>query len=259
MVQQPPGPPNYPPPPGAPPPAVQQATAPAYPPPPGAGAAAPPTAQAYASGGPAPGYGPDPYAAQRAVEEWATARGYALNASPDFAWYQGWQPFAYLFRFARVGREIRAQFNEVTAFVVEAFEADPFKQATGEDRNVCCFLTSPKLVARAAFRAKLGGGVVNELRSGLGSLFSGGGSPGGVLGDPTFETRFDVQTPSRDEGNRALPMPLRQHLLQSGWRGIVETRPGGLVCVTYGQSQFEPQTLDTAITVVGQIYHLAVG
>lgn len=231
MVQQPPGPPNYPPPPGA--------------------GVAPPAA---APGAAVPGA--DPYAAERALDEWAKSRGYALNASPDFGWYSGWQPFAYLFRFARVGREIRATFGDVTAFVVEAFEADPFKQATGEDRNVCCFVTAAALVARAAIRAKLGGGVVNEIRSGFGSLFSGGGSPGGVLGDPTFETRFDVQTPSRDEGNRALPMGLRQHLLQSGWRGILETRPGGLVCVTYGQRIFEPQTLDAAITTAGQIYHL---
>jgi hypothetical protein len=238
MAQQPPGPPNYPPPPpGA-----------AYPPPPPGGAA---------PGAPNP-YGADPYAAQRAVEEWAASHGYTLGLTPDPAWYQAWSPFSYLFRFARVGRELRAEFPGAGVFLVEAFDPDPLKQASGDACVVCGFVTSPKLTCRVAVRSKLGGGVMNELKSGFGALF-GQAAPGGVLGDPTFEGGFDVTAPSRDEGNRALPMPLRQHLLQSGWRGILETRPGGLVCSTFGQRVFDPPTLDAAHAMLGQIYTLAAG
>lgn len=227
-------PPGYPPPP------------PGYPPPP----AAPP-------GG---GYPPaaDPYAAERALAEWASARGYSLSTSPDFAWYQGWFPFQYAFRLARVGREVRAQFGEAGLFVVEAFEADDVKRVAGEDRYLYAFVTSPKLTARVSIRAKSGGGLVNEVSRGLGSLL-GGSSAGSMLGDPTFEQRFDVTTPSRDEGNRALPMPLRQFLLQSNWRGILETRPSGMLAIPYDRRSFDVTTLDQVINNVGQLYQLAVG
>jgi len=236
MAQQPPGPPNYPP-----------------PPPGGAYPAPPPAGTAQATPGP---YGADPYAAQRAIEAWAQSNGYTFGATPDPAWYQAWNPFAYLFRISRLGRELRAEFQGATVFLVEAFDPDPLKQASGDAGALCGFVTSPKLACRVAIRSKQGGGVMNELKSGFGALFSQSG-PGGVLGDPTFEARFDVSSPSRDEGNRALPLGLRQHLLQSGWRGILETRPGGLVCCTFGQHGFDPQTLDAAHLTLGQLFTLA--
>lgn len=221
---------------------------PGYPPPPAGGA--PP-------GAPPPG-GVDPYAAQRALEEWATARGYTINNAPDFAWYQGWFPFQYAFRLARVGRELRAQFGEAALFLVEAYDADDVKRVAGEDRYLYAFVTSPKLTARVSIRAKSGGGLVNEVSRGLGSLL-GGQSQSSMLGDPTFEQRFDVTTPSHEEGNRALPMPLRQFLLQSNWRGILESRPSGLLIIPYERRSFDAATLEQAINNVGQLYQLSVG
>ena len=237
MAQQPPGPPGgYPP---APPPAAQ----PAYPSAPGAPAAP----GGYAA--------PDPYAAERALQEWESARGYTLGTSPDVAWYQSWWPFQYAFRLARLGRELRAGFGEAGVFVVEAFEADEIKRAAGEDRYVYAFVTSPKLAARVSVRSKSGGGLVNDVSRGIGSLL-GGSSAGSVLGDPTFEQRFDVTTPTRDEGNRALPLPLRQFLLQSNWRGIIETRASGMLVIPYDKRSFDTNSLDQAINNVGQIYQL---
>jgi len=228
MAQYPPGPPGYPPPPGG-----------GYPPPPPGPAPAP-----Y-----------DPYAQERALEEWAAAKTYTLSKNPDLNWYLSWYPFQYVFRLARIGRELRVTFGEATLHVIEGFESDPIKQAAGEDRYLFAFVLSPRLTLRAAIRAKSGGGLVNEVSRGLGSLL--GGSAGGVLGDPTFEQRFEVWSPTREEGNRALPMPLRQHLLQSNWSGVLETRPGGMVTVFFAQRSFDPVTLDAAITSAGQLYQLA--
>jgi hypothetical protein len=240
MAQNPPGPPGAPPGGG-------------YPPPPPGGGYPPAPA-----GGGYPQQAQDPYAAERALNEWAQAKGYALGNTPDLAWYQGWAPFVYLPRLARVGRELRVEMGDARAFIVEGYEADAVKQAAGEDRCLCSFVMSQRLAARAAIRSKTGGGVVNEIKSGFGSLFSSG-SAGGVLGDPTFEGRFDVSTPSREEGNRALPMPLRQHLLQYNWRGILETRPGGMAAQMYDATSFNVQTLEWTLSTLGYLYQLAAG
>ena len=240
------GPPNPPPPPGGgyppAPPAGGPPPAPGGGPPPAPGAAGPPGAY-------------DPYAAERALEEWATGKGYTLSKTPELGWYQSWAPFQYVPRVARIGRELRATFGEATLHVIEGFEADPLKAATGEDRYLYAFIVSARLTLRAAIRAKSGGGIVNDLSRGIGSLF--GGSPGGVLGDPAFEQRFEVAAPTREEGNRALPVPLRQHLLQTSWRGILEVRPGGMVCVFYAFRSFDASTLDALIPSAGQIYQHA--
>lgn len=228
------------------------------PPPPGGGYPPAPQGGGYAQ---APGGYPqqqDPYAAERALGEWAQQKGYALGNTPDLAWYQGWAPFVYMPMLSRVGRELRVEMGDARLFIVEGYDADAVKQAAGEDRCLCSFVMSQRLVARAAIRSKSGGGVVNEIKSGFGSLFSSG-SAGGVLGDPTLEGRFDVSTPSRDEGNRALPIPLRQYLVQQNFRGILELRPGGMACQVYDAGSFSAQLLEWMVSNVGYIYQLASG
>ena len=246
MAQQPPAPPAGGPPPGAPPRA--------YPPVPSAQApAAAPAAPAAWGAGPQPA-GPDPYAADRALQDWAAARGYQLGNAPDLRWYQGWYPCIYAYRITTAARELRATFGEAALWVLEGLEDDPVKRATGEDRHVFAFLTSPRFPARAAVRSKGGGsGVVDEIGFGLSSLFNSK-QAGGALGDPTFEQRFDVTVPSRQEGDAALPMHLRQMLLQGGWKGILELRQGGLVAVPFNVRGFDPATLDWLIGLIGQIH-----
>ena len=215
-----------------------------YPPPPPGGGWAPPGAA-------------DPYALDRALSEWARARSYTLNPQPDLRWYQGWYPFAYLFPTSRLGREVRAQIGEATLNVVEAFESDPIKEATGEHRHVVGFLMSPRLAYRAAVRLKGGGaGIVDDVTKGLNDLF-GSSKPRGYLGDPTFEGRYDVLGPTVEEANVALPMPLRQLLLQSSFRGILEVRAQGLAVTFYDRSGFDPGTLDGTIAWIGQMYQAA--
>lgn len=230
------------------------------PPPPGGGYPPSPPGGGYpqAPGGGYPQQAQDPYAAERELAQWAEQKGYALGNTPELAWYQGWAPFVYVPRLARVGRELRVEMGDARAFIVEGYDADPVKQAASEDRCLCSFVMSQRLAARAAVRSKTGGGVVNDIKSGFGSLFSSG-SAGGVLGDPTFEGRFDVSTPSREEGNRALPMPLRQYLVQYNFRGILELRPGGMICQFYDAASFSVQLLDWTLSNLGYIYQLATG
>lgn len=215
-----------------------------YPPPPPGGGWAPPGA-------------PDPYAGDRALAEWAAARNYTINPHPDARWYQAWQPFAYMFPVARLGRELTAQIGEASLRVVEGFENDPIKEATGEHRHVIAFLMSPRLAYRAAVRLKGGGaGLVDDVTKGLNDLF-GSSKPKGFLGDPTFEGRYEVLGPTVDEANAALPTPLRQVLLQSSFRGILEVRGQGMIVTFYDRSGFDPATLDGTIAWVGQIYQAA--
>lgn len=227
------------------------------PPPPGGGWAPPGAADPYAGVSPHA----DAYGAARALVDWARARGYAINPQPDIRWYQGWYPFAYLFPTSRLGREARALHvggGEATLNVVEAYESDPIKEATGEHRHVIGFLMSPRLAYRAAVRLKGGGaGLVDDVTKGLNDLFGGSRKPRGFLGDPTFEGRYDVLGPTVDEANAALPMPLRQLLLQYNFRGILEVRAQGMAVTFYDRSGFDPATLDGTIAAIGQIYQAA--
>jgi hypothetical protein len=221
-----------------------------YPPPPPGGG--------YGSAQPA--Y--DPYAHERMLGEWAKARGYTVGAHPDPNWYGSWYPFVYLFRFSRLGRELRAPLRDAggdaNAFLVEAYEGDAIKDLAGEDRRLLCFVTSPRLAYRAALRSRIGGGFVDELSRGFDSLVSNKPAVGAVLGDPTLESVFEAAAPTRDEGNAALPVPLRRLLLQLGFRGILELRPGGLACVLHDRSSFEPQNLDGTLAFLSQVHRAAI-
>ncbi len=228
-----------------------------YPPPPPGGYGPP--------GGP-PGWGPpgqsayDPYAVDRALAAWAIERQYELVAQADPNFYFSWYPFAYLPRPASILRELRAPIDDGRLFVAEATDSDPLRQAMGGSaRLLFFFILSPKLRCRASVRSKQGGGIDKEIGRELSNLFGGGAPPAGsILGDPTLEQRFDVTAPSRDEGNWALPMPLRQILVQPQFRGILETRAGGMVVHLYDYTAFEPRTLDGSIQMVSALYRAAV-
>ena len=226
-----------------------------YPPPPpgGWGAGAPPAAP--------PG---DPYAAERELASWATDNGFELNAQPDPSYYQGWYPFQYLPRIATVVRELRGKLDEAPLFVAEVQLADPLGQLVGGARTLFFFLLSDKLRYRASVRSKQTAGVADDLNRGLkqlGNLFSSGGaSPpavGAVLGDPVLEQACDVSVPSRDEGNWAITMPLRQLVAQPTFRGIVELRAGGMAVNLFGHDQLSKTTLESCLATVSALYRAA--
>jgi hypothetical protein len=206
----------------------------------------------------------DPYAAERALAEWAQARGLAYSPTPDARWYQAWAPFSYLGPIARVGREVRANIGDAVCGIVETREGDPIKEATGEDRRVVAFLVSQRLRYRAAVRSRTGGGIASDVSRhvdevsrdlGLEGLFgTKKPAPQGMLGDPTFDSLFEVAAPSMDEARAALPPALRHLLVQGAFRGILELRAGGLVVTFFDRPAFEPQTLEGSLARVAQIY-----
>jgi hypothetical protein len=79
-----------------------------------------------------------------------------------------------------------------------------------------------------------------------------------VIGDAIFEAHCEVVAPSRAEGLAALPTGLRQWLVATAWRGILELRPGGLVTTAYGPPIFDPASLDATIHHLGHLYHAAI-
>lgn len=208
--------------------------------------------------GAAPGF--DPYAADRALGEWARQRGFELANNGDPRPHQAWMPFHYLPRFDRIGREVRYADGDVKTTIVETFDSDPIKQAAGEHVQLLAFVLAPKLASRVAVRSKHVAGLADGVARGLsalgGFLSSGGQSgppPGSILGDPTLETRCDVIAPSREEGNAALPMPLRHILVSPNFRGAVETRQGGLVMSLFDYRSFDPRSLDAYIELIKQL------
>lgn len=219
--------------------------------------------------GHSPGWPPpfDPYAADRALASYAKERDCEIAPAGDVRWYQAWYPFVYLPLVSQVGRELRAELDGAHGYrkggadaakvwVIEGFESDPIKQATGEHKRLYAFVTSSKLTYRAAVRSKQGAGIVDDIGKGLDSLFS---SPKltGVLGDATFEASFDVSAPTRDEAQTALPMALRSQLVSSRWRGILELRAGGLAAAFFETTAFEPYALDRVLGWVQSTLALA--
>lgn len=204
----------------------------------------------------------DPYAADRALSEWAKSKGYELSSTADLGWYRGWYPFHYLFPINGVGRELRATKDGLKIWLVEGYEGDPVKQQTGEDHFVYAFATSEKLAYRAALRSNdntgLVDGITQGITKGFGALTGQSAPTGTVLGDPTFEARYDVHTPSRDEGNAALPAPLRQLLLQQNFRGILEIRAKGMVCMLFHVRRLDSNGAALLVGAVEQIHAAAV-
>ena len=216
----------------------------------------------------------DPLANERALGVWAQTRGYELNAKPDLRWYQGWAPFVYLFKPTRLGREVRAEFGDATVFLVEAYDQVQADSPDGHECYIVSFLTSPRLAYRAALRSRIQKEAVDELRSQFNPRKTPrslsrwrwrerenflrrtyGRGVRGVLGDAIFEAHCEIATPTREEGLAALPVALRHLLVQGGWRGILEFRPGGLVSTTYGPPVFDPASLDATLALIGQIYN----
>lgn len=217
----------------------------------------------------------DPIAARRAMEAWVRARGYEFNPAPDVSWFQAWSPFVFLFHPLKIGREIRARFSDSWLWVAELFADGGTSKPL--QPFIVYFLVSDRLNARAAIRSRLQPEAIEEMRA----IFNARRTPStlsrwryrerqnfmrrtyghgvrGTVADAVFEAHYEIATPTRDEGQAALPLSLRQLLVQSQWRGVLECRPGGLVATNYGPPRFEPQIIDGHIAFLSQVYSTIV-
>jgi hypothetical protein len=160
-------------------------------------------------------------------------------------------------------------------FIVEAYEPAP-ERGVEPECYVLAFLASARIAYRAAIRSRMQKEAVEELRTQLNPRKTPrslsrwrwrerenflrrtyGRGVRGVLGDAIFEAHCEIATPTREEGLAALPVALRHLLVQGGWRGILEFRPGGLVSTTYGPPMFDPASLDATLAMLGQVYNAA--
>lgn len=210
---------------------------------------------------------------EQKLTQWAQARGYEYNPQPSVDWYQSWAPFVFLFKPMRAIREVRASFGDAQLWIVETI--DEAKTKTGEEsKYVLSFLLSPRLHYRAAIRSRMQKDAIDEMRTSINPRKTPrslgrwrwrerdqflrrtyGRGVRGVIGDAIFEAHCEIATPSREEGLAALPVALRQWLLTTGWRGILELRPGGLVSTTYGPPLFDPASLDATIHHLGHVFN----
>lgn len=210
-----------------------------------------------------------------ALHAWASARGHEYNPKPDLAWYQSWAPFVFLFTPSRITREVRASLGDATVMMVQAH--NPNEERAGEDaRYVLSFLLSPRLHYRCAIRSRLQQEAIDEMRTAINPKKTPrslgrwrwrerdqflrrtyGRGVRGVIGDAIFEAHCEIATPSREEGLAALPVALRQWLITTGWRGILELRPGGLVSTTYAPPLFDAASLDATLHHLGHVYNAA--
>ncbi len=212
---------------------------------------------------------------EQRLAQWAHARGYEYSARPTADWYQSWAPFVFLSKPTRVIREVRASFGDAQVWIIETETEEPHDD---EGHYVLSFLLSPRLHYRAAVRSRMQKEAVEELRGApinprrtprsLGRWRwrerdqflrrTYGRGVRGAIGDAIFEAHCEIQTPSREEGLAALPVGLRQWLIMTSWRGILELRPGGLVATTYGPPIFDPASLDATIHHLGHVYNAAI-
>jgi len=136
--------------------------------------------------------------------------------------------------------------------LAEVGVGDALRQAMGEDRIVIAVLSSPRVVYRAALRSKQSTGIAD----GVSRAFDGfKGTPAKAsLGDPQFESRFELSFPSPQEGVMALPFSLRQLLMSSGFHGTLELRNGGFVMNLHSVVRFEAMALDQLLDAVARVY-----
>jgi hypothetical protein len=173
---------------------------------------------------------------------------------------------------------VRAQFSDAVVYLVEAYDPSPEEGPSGDGTEcyLVAFLTSPRVAYRAAIRSRMQKEAVEEMRTQMNPRKTPrslsrwrwrerenflrrtyGRGVRGVLGDAIFEAHCEIACPTREEGLAALPVALRHLLVQGGWRGILEFRPGGMVSTTYGPPMFDPASLDATLALLGQIYNAA--
>jgi hypothetical protein len=202
-------------------------------------------------------YAPPPMAApvpDPRLPAWASHRKAELRVPGDARPFLGWS-VVYLPRVEQVTREARLTHSGAFITLAEVVASDAFRKAMSEDRMLVAMIQSPRIQYRAAVRSKrASGGLVDSFSRGLKALDSFMASSNtSMLFDPHFEAHFDVFGPTPHEAQAALPIPLRQLLVNSGFHGVIERFPGVILVMAYGISRFDPTELDRLLDVCGHV------
>ncbi len=224
---------------------------PAYPPP---AFAAPARASALPAGAfTAPPWGPPPVDPRLAA--WSQERRFELRPA-SFPELKRLEPWVFLPTVGRSGIELSANLDEARASLCEIFGGDVVSQAMGEERLVLAIVSTPRARGRVALRSKMTSGIADDIGRGLKLLdgLVGGSATAKSIGDPFLEARFDVSSPSMQEGNAVLPVAARQVIVHSGFRGVIELRPGLLAVMHQGVRAFEPSALDFLLGFVSALH-----
>jgi hypothetical protein len=195
------------------------------------------------------------------LAQWAHQRRIEVRVGGDARAYHSWQPFQFVPPIGVVAREARATIQSAQVLIAEIVTTDDIKRALGEAQFVIALVTARAFRYRAALRPRQATGLGQSLSRGfkaLDDLVSAEPKMGAPsLGDPWFEARYEVRAPTPHEGNAALPFPLRQLLVHLQFRGVIETRPGGMVVLFEG-ARMDPATLDRLMDLVARTLAIVV-
>ena len=195
------------------------------------------------------GLPPDP-----GLSAWAQSRRLDLVMA-DVYGLRALGPWVLIPPLLSAGREVRGPLGEATVSLVEMTRGDAVGRATGDDRVVLALCSTPRSRARVAVRSRQTAGFADNVARGLKMLDSLVGAPSlaASIGDPLFESHFEVQAPSPQEGHAALTPALRAYLVHQRFRGTLELRNGLFGVVHFDVAKFEARALDYMLSVVTAI------
>jgi len=175
--------------------------------------------------------------------------------------YRAWQHFHLVPPIAAVNREARTEVRGSPVLVGEIVTGDDLMRAMGSSQFLLALVTCPRFQYRAAVRSRQAASFGDSLSRGLKALDSlvsvQTETPPMTIGDPWFESRFEIRAESPQEALHALPTQLRQLLLQRGMTGVLETRSGGFVVAKLDLPRFEAGGLQHMLSVVDQLLGVA--
>jgi len=183
-----------------------------------------------------------------------------FHAGGDAQVYRAWQHFHLVPLIASVSREVRTEVRGSQVLVGEIVTGDDLMRTMGTPQFLLALVTCPRFQYRVGVRPKRAAGFGDSLSRGLkalDSLVAQTATPPMTIGDPWFESRFEIRAESPQEAHHALPTPLRQLLLQRGMTGVLETRSGGFIVAQLELARFEAGGLQHMLSVVDQLLAVA--
>ena len=161
------------------------------------------------------------------IAEYARLRGLQYQALPDPQWFLAWEPYDVMTGADTYFNSVSFPIPSGTATIAEPWLAPVDSEPLG--RILLAFASNPRLVRRAAAR-------VGEHFNTRVAYLEQPPPPTVQIGDPAWDARVVTLAASPSEAAAAFPAGARRLLLDWGFSGHVEIRPGGLVAHFAGLS-----------------------